>query len=121
MNAVLDGILAAIREEPTESTHWLVLADWLEEDGQGERAELVRLQWSLRDARGGAKRRAAEERVRELLLAGVRPCAPTWVSATTGMELALIPPGRFRMGSPVKEPRRMEDETLHTVTITKPF
>ena len=93
----------------------------LTEDGQDDRAELVRLQWSLRDPRGGEKRRAAEARVRELLLAGVRPCAPAWASATTGMQLTLIPPGRFRMGSPAKEPRRMADETLHTVTITRPF
>jgi formylglycine-generating enzyme required for sulfatase activity len=33
----------------------------------------------------------------------------------------LVPPGKFRMGSPEGEENRRKDETLHTVTLTEPF
>jgi uncharacterized protein (TIGR02996 family) len=118
MNA-LDGILETIRDEPGDPTHWLILADWLEEEGQTARAELLRLQRSLPDSKGAAREKAAG-RVRELLAEGIRPCLPAWFSSC-GMELALIPAGRFRMGSPVRELRRMDDEPLHDVQITRAF
>ncbi len=35
--------------------------------------------------------------------------------------MVLIPPGTFRMGSPPDEPGRKPDETLHEVTLTRPF
>ena len=38
-----------------------------------------------------------------------------------GMELMLIPPGEFLMGSPAFEDGRGDDETQHKVTLTKPF
>jgi uncharacterized protein (TIGR02996 family) len=38
-----DLLLAAIREHPEEDTPRLVYADWLEENGQPDRAELIRL------------------------------------------------------------------------------
>src|SRR5436309_838820 len=38
-----------------------------------------------------------------------------------GMKLALIPPGKFLMGSPAAEKERDPDETQHEVTITRPF
>ncbi len=37
------------------------------------------------------------------------------------MTFVLIPPGRFRMGSPDGEEDREKDETLHTVVLTEPF
>jgi len=37
------------------------------------------------------------------------------------LKLVLIPPGKFRMGSPPGESGRLADETAHDVTITKPF
>jgi formylglycine-generating enzyme required for sulfatase activity len=37
------------------------------------------------------------------------------------MTLVLVPPGKFRMGSPPDEKGRNEDETLHEVTLTEPF
>jgi formylglycine-generating enzyme required for sulfatase activity len=43
------------------------------------------------------------------------------VTNTIGMKLALIPAGRFRMGSPVSEKERDADEWPHEVAITKPF
>ena len=38
-----------------------------------------------------------------------------------GLELKLIPPGEFQMGSPEDEPRRKPNETQHLVRIAKPF
>jgi sulfatase modifying factor 1 len=38
-----------------------------------------------------------------------------------GMEFALIPAGKFLMGSPPNEPHRDRDEVQHEVTITRPF
>ena len=38
-----------------------------------------------------------------------------------GMKMALVPAGRFRMGSPRSEAERDVHEFLHDVTITKPF
>lgn len=37
------------------------------------------------------------------------------------MTFALIPPGTFRMGSPADEVDRGDDETLHPVTLTRPY
>jgi formylglycine-generating enzyme required for sulfatase activity len=37
------------------------------------------------------------------------------------MTFVLIPPGKFRMGSPPTEEGRNDDETLHEVTLTEPF
>ena len=37
------------------------------------------------------------------------------------LEMVLIPPGTFMMGSPESEKGRSNDETQHEVTLTKPF
>jgi formylglycine-generating enzyme required for sulfatase activity len=37
------------------------------------------------------------------------------------MVFVLVPPGKFRMGSPIYEAGRRDDETLHEVTLTEPF
>jgi uncharacterized protein (TIGR02996 family) len=42
------AFLQALHADPTDETTWLALADWLDDDGQGERAELVRLVRRLR-------------------------------------------------------------------------
>ena len=42
-------------------------------------------------------------------------------SPTIGAKFVLIPAGTFAMGSPPDEPGRGSDETLHQVTISKPF
>ncbi len=40
---------------------------------------------------------------------------------TTGIEMVYVVPGEFMMGSPLKEARRCDDETLHKVKLTKPY
>jgi uncharacterized protein (TIGR02996 family) len=104
----LDGFLKAIREDPAEDAHVLVLADWLEEQGD-PRAELVRVHRALRRVADETERQSLEERLRGLLAAGVRACVPEIVNSV-GMRLAWIPAGTFLMGSPETEEGRDVDE-----------
>jgi uncharacterized protein (TIGR02996 family) len=115
--------LAALHAEPNDEATWLALADWLDEDGQADRAELVRLVRRLRPLpvmEVTPERAALEDRVADLLNAGVRPVVPEVVNSL-GMRLALIPPGRFRMGSPSGDNERGGNEEAHEVGITRPF
>jgi uncharacterized protein (TIGR02996 family) len=117
------AFLSALCEDANDEVTWLALADWLEEDGQGQRAELVRLVRQLRTVplMARIKRRAAlEARVAQLLVGGVRPAVPE-ITNSIGMRLALMPPGNFRMGSPTSESKRTADETPHKVTLSRPF
>jgi formylglycine-generating enzyme len=115
-------LLRAIEAQPGDELAWLALADWLDERGQEGAAELTRLQTGLRLDPGGADRHGREVRLRALLASGVRPCVPV-VTNSLGMQLALIPPGAFWMGSaggeapryaPVEQPR-------HRVVISRAF
>src|SRR5262249_48948713 len=110
----------ALHADPADEAAWLALADWLEEQGEAQRAELLRLRHALTRAPGGRDRQAREARLRELILAGVRPAAVELVNSVR-MRLALIPPGCFVMGSPEDEEERGEDEGQHTVTLTRGF
>jgi uncharacterized protein (TIGR02996 family) len=119
-----EALLAALHADPNDETTWAALTDWLEEQGQPERAELVRLNRRLRKlsfrSRTAARSRV-EDRIAALLRAGVRPAVPEVVNAI-GMRLALIPPGAFRMGSPGNEEgRALNEGPTHEVEITKPF
>jgi uncharacterized protein (TIGR02996 family) len=114
-----ETFLAVLRDNSADEVAWHALSDWLEENGQVDRAELLRLTRQLRamPIRGRAP---TEARVAELLGAGVRPvvveaCNPF------GMRFALVPPGRFLMGSPEDEPKRKPNEHQHEVEITRPF
>src|SRR4051794_39215087 len=63
----LVALLSACKERPEENAPRLVLADWLEEHGQPQRAELIRLQVELaRSAPWERGRAQRERRVREL-------------------------------------------------------
>jgi uncharacterized protein (TIGR02996 family) len=115
-----DALLRAIHAQPADELAWAALGDWLEEKGELERAEMLRLHRALRGEPDGPRRLAWETRVQELLRAGVRPCVPEVVNAV-GMRLALIPAGTFWMGSPRNEVGRYEDEPRHPVEITRPF
>jgi len=44
-----------------------------------------------------------------------------WTVPTLAMKMNRIPAGTFKMGSPESEKLRHDDETLHDVTISKPF
>jgi len=46
---------------------------------------------------------------------------PVETTNSIGMNLVLIPPGEFVMGSPAEEEWHREDEVLHRVTLTKTF
>src|SRR4051794_27525165 len=115
--------LSALHESPGDEVTWLALADWLDDDGQSQRAELVRLVRRLRTlpVMTRTKRRAAlEDRVAALLAGGVRPVVPE-VANSVGMRFALIEPGTFRMGAPTSEAGRRAGETAHKVQLTRAF
>jgi uncharacterized protein (TIGR02996 family) len=115
------ALLEAVHASPADPTIWLALADCLEEQGEAERAELLRLRQTLLALPAPGDRDALEDRLRALLAPGVRPAVPLLVNSV-GMELALIPPGSFLMGSPESEEDRYADEgPLRTVTISRPF
>jgi formylglycine-generating enzyme required for sulfatase activity len=46
---------------------------------------------------------------------------PRRLTNSVGMELVLIPPGKFRMGSPRDERGHKDDEAEHEIEITRPF
>jgi uncharacterized protein (TIGR02996 family) len=123
--AMEDLLTQAIRADPRDATAWLALADWLEEDGQADRAELLRLRESLRTCIDVPDRPALEAHMRELLRAGARPPVASWPVALdrdVTLPLALIPAGVFLMGSPSAEPSRFGSESpRHPVTISQPF
>jgi uncharacterized protein (TIGR02996 family) len=113
-------LLQALHDNPADDVTRLVLADWLEEQGD-VRGELLRLHVALRQRSAGADLSACEERVRSLLAAGVRPCVPTRTNSI-GMQLALIPAGAFLMGSPESEANRSAAEgPQHEVALSRPF
>lgn len=115
------SLLWAIQDNPDDDVAWLVLADWLEEQGQTDRADLLRLHRALRDLDEGSHRDQLEARVQALLLAGVRPWVPILINSV-GVQLVLIPKGRFWLGSPEDEDGRYNDETpRRPVAMTKPF
>jgi uncharacterized protein (TIGR02996 family) len=114
------ALLQAIQECPEDDASWLVLADWLEDQGDA-RGEVVRLTRSLRRDLDEDVRRAAEGRLQELLLGGTPPCVPA-LTNSLGMRLALVPPGSFWMGSLDTEVDRFANEgPRHRVTLTRGF
>ena len=50
-----------------------------------------------------------------------QPSPSTWTEPVTGMEFVLLPAGSFRMGAPEGEIGREPGETLHEVTLSRPF
>ncbi len=66
------GFLQAIHAEPDEDAHRLVYADWIEENGDPDRADFIRVQCQLACAEEADPRRAAlEAREAELLKANL--------------------------------------------------
>jgi uncharacterized protein (TIGR02996 family) len=118
----LANLHQAIMASPGDPLAWRVLGDWLEEQGQDDRAELTRLTLNLRTERWTPKVRQWQDWVLELLAAGVVPCVPELVNSI-GMRLALIPPGTFCMGTLQSEDQcdHREEWPPHEVEITKAF
>jgi uncharacterized protein (TIGR02996 family) len=112
-------LLSAIAADPADALAWRALADWLEEDGQPDRAELARLTLRLRMERRHRQHRRWQERVQTLLAGGVQPCVPEVVNSI-GMRFVLVPAGSFRMGSPEGEDGT-PDEVQHEVQLTGAF
>ncbi len=124
----LDAFLAGIVANPTDALRWLVMADWLDDHGQPERAELVRVHRELlrtcTAAREMKARKQFHTRMMELMRAGVQPCIPQrTLDLPGGVELTMsfIPPGSFLMGSPKSEKYHGSKERRHLVTLTKGF
>jgi uncharacterized protein (TIGR02996 family) len=115
-----EAFLQDILADPDNATAtWLVLADWLDEQGD-PRAELIRLVHGPQSAANPPPGQR-EARIRELLMDRVWPCVPVVVNSI-GMPLVFIPPGRFVMGSPETEANRFATEgPLHKVELTRPF
>ena len=123
----LDALLAGIVADPHNQLRWLIVADWLDDHEQCDRAELLRLHRELiryccevdrHPGRVGWKEQHA--RIVELIDAGVKPVVPQHtLMLPGGVPLVgnFIPPGSFLMGSD-------EDSDLapiHKVTLTKGF
>src|SRR4051794_2998634 len=97
-----------LREKPGDELTWKALADWLDESGQADRAELLRL--TRRMMRLPSRERAEiRQRMAALLAAGVRPVVVQKTNSI-GMKFVLIPAGKFLMGSPRDEKGRDLDE-----------
>src|SRR5262249_47620835 len=114
------AFLLAVQENPSDDSVWLVLSDWLEENNQPRRAELVRLQIHLRHDARIRGRAALETRVQELLADNTRPAVPGFTNSL-GMDLALIPPGVFLMGTQRARTMDRDEQPRHEVEITRPF
>jgi uncharacterized protein (TIGR02996 family) len=119
----LDALLAGIVADPLDETRWLVLADWLEENDDPRRAELLRLHRKLLATccEPGAPERAVwQARVTELLAAKVQPCAPRETLTLPGgvlMPFTFVPPGAFLMGGTVED----NETPVHRVTLTRGY
>jgi uncharacterized protein (TIGR02996 family) len=118
------AFLRDIQEHPCDQTLWLILADWLEDQPDPDlhaRGDLLRLTYALRHDPTSPEQPRRERRLRELLAAGVRPSVPVLVNSI-GLQLVLVPAGRFLMGSPDNEAHRDPDEgPVREVEISRPF
>jgi uncharacterized protein (TIGR02996 family) len=117
----LDALLSGIVSEPLEETRWLVLADWLEENDDPRRAELLRLHRQLLgtccEPDAHPERADWQRRVVELLGAGVGPCVPQRTLVLPGevpLVGSFVPPGSFLMGGTEYDP----EKPVHRVTLT---
>jgi uncharacterized protein (TIGR02996 family) len=123
----LDALLAGIVAEPHNHLRWLIVADWLDDHGQYDRAELLRLHRELirtccevdrHPGRVGWKEQHA--RIIELIDQGVKPCVPQHTLMLPGgvpFVGNFIPPGSFLMGSEERE----EEKPIRKVTLTTGF
>jgi len=123
----LAGLLEGIVASPLEEERYLILADWLEENDDPRRAELLRLHRQLLatcTTPEVPQRTGWHARLVELLGQGVQPCLPQRTTPLPGgpaITFSFIPPGVFLMGSPLGEEERDDDEIQHGVTLMRDF
>jgi uncharacterized protein (TIGR02996 family) len=117
----LEALLAGIVADPLEETRWLVLADYLEENDDPRRAELLRrhrrLLGSCCEPDAHPERADWQRRVVELLGAGVAPCVPRHTLVLPGdvsLVGSFVPPGTFLMGGTEYD----AEKPVHRVTLT---
>jgi uncharacterized protein (TIGR02996 family) len=114
-----EAFLQALHANPSDDLTRQALADWLQEQGD-PRGEVLRLCLLLKNLKKASQWQEHEERLRELLASGVRPCVPL-LTNSIGMQFTLVPPGTFTMGSPASEKGRSRDEKRKEVEIGKAF
>jgi len=124
----LAGLLEGIVASPLEEERYLILADFLEENDDPRRAELLRLHRQLLATCTTPElpqRTGWHARLVELLGQGVQPCLPQRTTLLPGggatITFSFIPPGVFLMGSPFGEEERDDEEIQHRVTLTQGF
>ncbi len=113
-----DGdFLQAIEADPQSQAVRLVYADWLDEQGD-LRGELLRIQEELRQIEVRDRPRK-EARMHELLADGNEPLMVVreWFP---GMEMILVFPGEFLMGSPPAEERNPNENQV-AARLSEPF
>jgi uncharacterized protein (TIGR02996 family) len=109
---------------PHEHVRWLIVADWLDDHGFADRAELLRLHRMMIDTccepDQHPERAAWQARIVELIDQGVKPCVPQHtLMLPGGVPLVgnFIPPGSFLMGGEVDE----VEQPVHEVELTNSF
>jgi uncharacterized protein (TIGR02996 family) len=113
------ALLQALAAAPEDELAWQALADVREEQGD-PRGQLLRLHLRVRQHWQDPRRDAWRQEMDRLLGAGVPFDLPR-LRNHLGMELALIPPGAFLMGSPKDEAGRKDHEQQLEVEITRAF
>src|SRR5688572_9295030 len=83
MNSDESALLQTIVENPDDDAPRLVYADWLDEHGQPERAEFIRVQCAAAQLPAGNPQRAELTKREQAIL---RDCLPVWKRELAGSD-----------------------------------
>ncbi len=111
--------------DPHDDLAWFAMADWFEENGNEDQAELVRLQQRLRfrytEDENEKKLLWEEEcRMQEILRKKVLPPVME-MTDKHGIVYVYVPNGTFLMGSTPEEDGNSDEQPAHPVEITRGF